>query len=77
MQLPHLNAFFIHSTRVVRGLYALHHGVSNSRNLGGETGTLDGPFAAKYLLQAPTLEIICMIVSLNPYLLGSLALRCR
>jgi hypothetical protein len=55
MQLPHLNAFFIHSTRVVRGLYALHHGVSNSRNLGGETGTLDGPFAAKYLLQAPTL----------------------
>lgn len=33
----------------------MHHGVLNSRNLGGETGTLDGPFAAKYLLQSPTL----------------------
>eukprot|EP00804_Cyclotella_cryptica_P024822 CCRYP_001772-RA/>CCRYP_001772-RA protein AED:0.27 eAED:0.27 QI:185/1/1/1/1/1/4/3000/1114 len=43
------------ATRVTRGLYALHHGVLNSRNIGGETGTLDGPFAAKYLLQSPTL----------------------
>jgi ankyrin repeat protein len=43
------------SARVCRGLYALHHGVMNSRNLGGETGTLDGPFATKHLLQFPTL----------------------
>lgn len=43
------------STRVCRGLYAIHHGVLNSRNLGGETGTLDGPFAAKHLLSFPTL----------------------
>lgn len=43
------------STRVCRGLYALHHGVLNSRNLGGETGTLEGPFAAKHLLSSPSL----------------------
>ena len=43
------------ATRVCRGLYALHHGVANSRNLGGETGTLDGLFAVKHLLASPTL----------------------
>ena len=43
------------ATRVVRGLYAKHHGLMDSRNLGGNTGTLDGPFAVKYLLEADTL----------------------
>lgn len=43
------------ATRVVRGLYAQYHGVLDSRNLGGATGTLDGAFAAKYLLQSHTL----------------------
>ena len=43
------------STRVCRGLYALHHGVTDSRNLGGETGSLDGPFSVKHLLSFPTL----------------------
>eukprot|EP00581_Thalassiosira_minuscula_P013959 CAMPEP_0183714800 /NCGR_PEP_ID=MMETSP0737-20130205/9230_1 /TAXON_ID=385413 /ORGANISM="Thalassiosira miniscula, Strain CCMP1093" /LENGTH=1053 /DNA_ID=CAMNT_0025943803 /DNA_START=272 /DNA_END=3433 /DNA_ORIENTATION=- len=43
------------ATRVVRGLYALHHGILDSRNLGGVTGTLAGPFAAKNLLQSDTL----------------------
>jgi len=43
------------ATRVTRGLYALHHGITDSRNLGGTTGTLDGPFAAKYLLRSKTL----------------------
>ena len=43
------------ATRVVRGLHAKHHGVMDSRNLGGGTGTLDGLFAAKYLLKSETL----------------------
>lgn len=43
------------ATRITRGLYALHHGVRDSRNLGGATGTLDGCFAAKYLIQSSTL----------------------
>lgn len=43
------------ATRVVRGLHALHHGIMDSRNLGGSTGMLDGPFAAKYLLKSETL----------------------
>lgn len=43
------------ATRVTRGLYAFHHGIFDSRNLGGATGTLSGPFSAKYLLQSKTL----------------------
>ncbi|KAL3815880.1 hypothetical protein ACHAXA_010270, partial [Cyclostephanos tholiformis] len=43
------------ATRVVRGLHAKHYGVMDSRNLGGGTGTLDGPFAAKHLLKSKTL----------------------
>ncbi|KAL9186762.1 hypothetical protein ACHAXT_010482 [Thalassiosira profunda] len=43
------------ATRVVRGLYAQYHGVVDSRNLGGATGTLDGPFAAKHLIQSNAL----------------------
>ncbi|KAL3807178.1 LOW QUALITY PROTEIN: hypothetical protein ACHAXA_006033, partial [Cyclostephanos tholiformis] len=43
------------ATRVVRGLHAKHHGIMDSRNLGGGTGTLDGPFAAKHLLKSETL----------------------
>ncbi len=47
------------ATRVTRGLYARHHNVNDSRNLGGSSGTLDGPFAAKFLLQANTLGEYC------------------
>mmetsp|Transcript_25497 Transcript_25497/g.61302 ORF Transcript_25497/g.61302 Transcript_25497/m.61302 type:complete len:1096 (+) Transcript_25497:59-3346(+) len=61
-QLLTLNANFfvlggdsLAATRVVRGLYAQYHGVFDSRNLGGSTGTLGGPFATKYLLQSRTL----------------------
>ena len=45
------------ATRLVRGLYAEHHGILNSRNLGGSTGVLDGPFSARYLLEADTLGV--------------------
>lgn len=36
-------------TRIVRALYAFHHGVHNSRTLGGKFGALDesGPFAIR------------------------------
>ena len=47
------------ATRVTRGLYASHHNVNDSRNLGGSSGTLDGPFAAKFLLKAGTLGEYC------------------
>jgi acyl-CoA synthetase (AMP-forming)/AMP-acid ligase II len=47
------------ATRVTRGLYARHHNVNDSRNLGGSSGTLTGPFAAKFLLQANTLGEYC------------------
>lgn len=47
------------ATRLTRGLYARHHNVKDSRNLGGSSGTLDGPFAAKFLLQANTLGEYC------------------
>jgi len=43
------------ATRLVRSLYAEHHGILNSRNLGGSTGVLDGPFSARHLLEADTL----------------------
>lgn len=43
------------ATRVVRGLYAHHEGILDSRSLGGSTGTLGGMFATKYLLDADTL----------------------
>lgn len=47
------------ATRLARGLYARHHNVNDSRNLGGSSGTLDGPFAAKFLLQANSLGEYC------------------
>ncbi len=47
------------ATRVTRGLYARHYNVNDSRNLGGSSGTIDGPFAAKFLLQANTLGEYC------------------
>lgn len=40
---------------MVRRLYAIHHGILDSRNLGGPTGTLSGIFSPKYLLQSNTL----------------------
>jgi hypothetical protein len=47
------------ATRVTRGLYALHHKIGDSRHLGGSSGTIQGPFAAKFLLQANTLGEYC------------------
>ena len=44
------------ATRVVRALYSIHHGVYNSRLLGGSFGGLDGPFAVIHLLRATTLS---------------------
>jgi hypothetical protein len=43
------------ATRVVRSLYAHHHNVLNSRFLGGEYGTLDGPFAVSHLIRAKSM----------------------
>ena len=43
------------SIRITRSLYAMHHGIQESRHLGGVTGTLDGPFQASHLLSANTL----------------------
>jgi hypothetical protein len=42
-------------TRIVRALYASHHGIFNSRTLGGKHGALDGPFAVRYVFQARNL----------------------
>lgn len=41
--------------RVVRALYAHHHGVHDSRFLGGIYGTLQSPFTVRELLSAQTL----------------------
>lgn len=43
------------ATRVVRGLYAVHHGVLDSRNLGGSAGTLGGAWSVNHLLRSSTL----------------------
>lgn len=43
------------SIRIVRSLYALHHGIQESRHHGGAMGTLDGPFAAVHLVKAQNL----------------------
>ena len=43
------------ATRVTRALYAYHHGVENTRFLGGAFGVLDGCFDVIHLLRAPTL----------------------
>ena len=40
---------------IVRSLYALHHNVNNSRNLGGAYGSLEGPFDVSHLLSSNTL----------------------
>ena len=44
------------ATIVTRSLYAKHHGIANSRNIGGSTGTLDEPFNVENLLNASTLQ---------------------
>ena len=38
------------ATRVVRTMYANHHGVPNSRHLGGAYGSLEGAFAVSHLV---------------------------
>jgi hypothetical protein len=40
----------------VRALYAYHHNVFNTRHLGGEYGTLEGPFDVAHLLRADCLK---------------------
>eukprot|EP00984_Skeletonema_dohrnii_P023243 scaffold12335_cov116-Skeletonema_dohrnii-CCMP3373.AAC.2 len=59
------------ATRVTRGLYAHHHNVNDSRNLGGSSGTLDGPFAARFLLQANTLGEYCEFLDSHSAFCGS------
>jgi len=43
------------ATRVARTLFATHHGVENTRFLGGSFGSLDGPLSATHLLKAKTM----------------------
>lgn len=43
------------ATLVTRALYAAHHGILNSRHLGGSKGVLEGPFNVVNLLRATTL----------------------
>ena len=43
------------ATRVVRALYAHHHGLQDSRRLGGTYGTIDGAFSAANLVNARNL----------------------
>lgn len=43
------------ATRIVRALYAKHHEIFNSRHLGGQFGTLEGPFNVVHFLKAETL----------------------
>jgi acyl-CoA synthetase (AMP-forming)/AMP-acid ligase II len=43
------------ATLVVRSLYALHHQINNSRDLGGAYGYFDGPFNVSNLLRSKTL----------------------
>ena len=43
------------ATRVARALYARHHGVDDTRFLGGAYGTFEGPFAVVHLLEATNL----------------------
>lgn len=43
------------ATRIVRALYALHHNLNNSRQLGGEYGSLGGAFDALYLIRSANL----------------------
>ena len=43
------------ATRIVRALYAHHHGLQDSRRLGGTYGTIDGAFSAANLVNARNL----------------------
>lgn len=43
------------ATRVTRALYARHHNVLNSRNIGGQYGTLGGAFDVIHLVRAQSL----------------------
>ena len=43
------------ATLVCRALYSTHHNVPDSRHLGGQFGTLEGPFAVAHLLRARNL----------------------
>jgi len=43
------------AVRIVRALYARHHGLQDSRYLGGDYGTLDGAFSAVNLVTSPSL----------------------
>ena len=43
------------ATRIVRALYAHHHGVNNTRFLGGKFGNIEGPFSAAHLILSKSL----------------------
>ena len=43
------------SIKITRTLYAIHHGIQESRHIGGVIGTLEGPFAASQLLSSRNL----------------------
>lgn len=43
------------SIKITRTLYAMHHGIQESRHIGGVIGTLEGPFAASHLLSSKNL----------------------
>lgn len=43
------------ATRIVRALYASHHGLQNARSLGGAFGTFDGVFHASNLIRSNSL----------------------
>lgn len=44
------------ATRIVRAIYAHHHGLQDSRHLGGTHGTIDGAFSAVNLAASNTLR---------------------
>lgn len=43
------------ATRIVRSIYASHHGLQNKRTLGGEFGAFDGPFNVSHLIRSTSL----------------------
>jgi len=65
------------ATRIVRALYAKHHGVHNSRFLGGKYGAIDGPFAAVHLINAESLGHYVDFLDRNCICSGKGGLSCE
>jgi len=49
------------STRITHTLYAIYHGIDESRHLGRVTENLDGLFVTSHLLSANTLGEYCEV----------------